>query len=110
MTEATTQDLMDAARAAGYEPVQSLVLTEDKDGAFFQPIIMANHGRWSPLTNADQREMLAEKCGMEIDFNNKGPKGSIRLSTGHKVLWPSDAPSFPHAIVRAAAMHWRARK
>ena len=102
MTTATQADLMDAARAAGLK----VALTKQKN----LRILDMSGTDWHPLTNADQRELLAEKCGMEIDFNNKGPKGSIRLSTGHKVLWPSDAPSFPHAIVRAAAMHWRARK
>lgn len=111
-TEATQQDLMDAARAAGF----TVALTKQQT----LRILDTSGTDWSPLTNADQRELLAEKCKMEVrfDYEDVGEgfvrvvhfdhdKGEVRWTDG--VSWPQEAPSFPHAIVRAAAMWWRAR-
>lgn len=113
MTEATTQDLMDAARAAGYEPKPvytdsgMLIGLRIDDGSGYGP-------KWfEALTNADQRELLAEKCDLSV--HRFGELGGAVSYFDHEhgsttsVHWPSTAPDFRHAIVLAAARYWRAR-
>lgn len=109
MTEATTADLMDAARAAGLDvrwlPIEChfTVMVDDEDTGVV----------WQPLHNADQRELLAEKCDLSV--HRFGEFGGAVAYFDHEhmattqVHWQSMAPDFSDAIVIAAARYWRAR-
>lgn len=111
MTEATTADLMDAARAAGLEPCLESKWTAPC--AYEEGIYVQGATHWHPLTNADQREMLAEKCDLSVSrFGELGGAVSYfdhEHGSTTSVHWPSTAPDFRHAVVIAAARYWRAR-